>query len=142
MTDVEAASLEEAVRFTVGTSDEDARMMAAHRGRLEAMASARWPGQVVPRPEIVGWLHNGGGSRQAIVDLVDESWPDGVVEIADQIQDAVSESTAAWGMAFPECPVHRSHPMTPRVVDEVPYWVCPVSPDVSLAIGSVGRAVR
>lgn len=48
---------------------------------------------------------------------------DACVATAEQIQDQAIELTS--GAALPPCPGH-SHPLSPRSVQSVPKWVCPV----------------
>jgi len=44
--------------------------------------------------------------------------------VAEGIQEHLSETALAWGLARPVCPGHR-HPASPDVQDGVAYWVCP-----------------
>ncbi|MEU6858409.1 hypothetical protein AB0B28_05980 [Glycomyces sp. NPDC046736] len=50
---------------------------------------------------------------------------DAVVDLANQVQDALAESRAGWGAQIPRCSVH-GHPLEPRVVDGVAVWACPL----------------
>jgi hypothetical protein len=47
-----------------------------------------------------------------------------VVELASQLQDALVESRAAWGVTLPECSAH-GHPLVPEVVGNEALWICP-----------------
>jgi len=65
-----------------------------------------------------------------------------LVAVADLVQNDVNFwLPGAWGEALPPCPGHP-HPMNPRVLDEVAWWVCPRTGDQLGRIGHLARPGR
>jgi hypothetical protein len=57
-----------------------------------------------------------------------------IVELASQLQDAIAETRAGWGMPIPRCAEH-AHPLRPRITDGEARWECPAgSLDASVPI--------
>ncbi|HKY16322.1 MAG TPA: hypothetical protein VJM33_15455 [Microthrixaceae bacterium] len=63
-----------------------------------------------------------------------------LADIADQVQDIVI-TTRSWcgrrPVAWPECPVHQSHPLKVSTSSDAAVWVCPVDEQFSVPIGEL-----
>ena len=92
-----------------------------------------WNGSVHPDK----WVHANDGSGTGIWFQEDSAWPDVVVSVADVIQEAIIEGAEHWGVAFPMCPVHPTHPMDTGVVAGVASWVCPRGEGTPIQIGAL-----
>lgn len=57
-----------------------------------------------------------------------------LVQIADIVQDEVTDEL--WG-AWPECPLHRTHPLAPRELSGEAVWVCPTTDQPISQIGQL-----
>ena len=63
-----------------------------------------------------------------------------IVWLADQIQEVVIETRWHYGVnpvAWPECPVHRTHPLGATIDSGEARWTCPRDATTSFMIGSL-----
>jgi hypothetical protein len=80
-----------------------------------------------PQPSAAGdsfviLLDISGDRAGVIFDNPNESVPQAIVRLADQLQDHVMETSG--GRPVPACPRHQ-HPATAAVIKGVPVWRCP-----------------
>lgn len=89
------------------------------------------------RPSAMLWLDRSG--HGVAVDR-HASEAERVVSAAEVVQEMVIEGElwARGATNWPRCPHHpTTHPVEPRVVDDVAAWVCPLSGDVVVPIGGL-----
>lgn len=60
-----------------------------------------------------------------------------LVLIADQLQDILVETSAAWAGAIPPCRPGHAHPATPAVVDGKAIWICGLDGGVLAPLGEL-----
>ena len=58
-----------------------------------------------------------------------------LAELAEDLQEH-SLHEAIWG-GWPTCPRHHTHPLEPKVVDEIASWMCLTDDEVIAAIGEL-----
>lgn len=130
MRDVEAVVGSEAMTVVTGTPEQLSIALREHGIGHDS------------RPEISGWVFPAGSGAIGIFVTDFEPWDDTVVRVAEVIQEAVIEGGQHWGMAFPPCPRHPSHPLDPYVIGGLASWVCPLRAPVQIPIGSFGETAR
>ena len=83
------------------------------------------------------WDESGSGCGIGFRDVAGE---EEIAWLADQIQEVVIETRWHSGInpvAWPECPVHRTHPLGASVDSGEARWTCPSDATTSFAIGSL-----
>jgi hypothetical protein len=88
-------------------------------------------------PQAVLWDRQGTGTGVYLSDA--DSGAQAVAEAAGQVQEAAVE--ALWGegksTAWPPCPLHPDrHPLTPGFRQNIAFWCCPTTGEVSTPIGA------
>jgi hypothetical protein len=71
---------------------------------------------------VLGLFEGRHGGGRLITPSVDRS--ELLCEIADVLQDELTETSAGWAQPRPACPYH-SHPARPGVFDGEAWWWCP-----------------
>jgi len=89
-------------------------------------------------PSCMVWDESGSGCGIGFLELAGE---EELAWLAEQIQAVVIETR--WSLrvnpaAWPECPIHRTHPLEPKVDSGEAMWTCPKDATISVAIGSLG----
>ena len=94
--------------------------------------------------QLTAWLVSPGGSRVGVWIRSTSGPAEQLVQLADQVQDAVVETLWSLGRSatWPGCPWHPAgHPIKPGLVDGEPWWFCPAGGRRVAPIGSVGGTV-
>lgn len=118
MQDVEAELGKGAVLVVVGTPDELCQSLTALRPRWGHVAKDT-------SGNVTGWFLGSDGSGIGLSVWDDLDWEEAVVGVAEVIQEGVIEGPRHWGIPFPLCREHRTHPMEARVVSDRASWTCP-----------------
>lgn len=110
-------------------------IVAALQGILDDLGLPGHAWSVEPGPESVGvaWQVNVAGAGE--VWLSEQPLEESVVALADQLQAYWIDAT--W-RALPACVGDHPHPLSARLVDGEPVWVCPGTAAVVARIGSLG----
>lgn len=83
------------------------------------------------------WLLGPANTRTGVLLPESAGQVDGLVAVAEQVQEFVQEVEAVNGRsAWPECTFHpRTHPARAMNVGDVPLWTCPRTGDAIARIG-------
>jgi hypothetical protein len=90
-------------------------------------------------PSCMLWEESGSGTGITFQRAANAA--EDVAQLADQVQEVVIESRWYMGIspvAWPECPVHRTHPLEAVARDDEAVWVCPKDGAIRFEIGSLG----
>lgn len=74
----------------------------------------------------------GGYGQRGVYVQSDSPLPERLVHIAGIVQDEVTDQL--WE-AWPRCPLHRSHPLSPKELDGAAWWVCPTAEQPICQVG-------
>jgi hypothetical protein len=99
----------------------------------------QWPGI---EGQLTGALRSPDGTGQGVFVMTDESLPQRIASVADQVQEWAVEELCSVGRPtnWPQCPQHRSsHPLAPVVRDGRAVWTCPATGRAVSEIGQLGR---
>jgi hypothetical protein len=83
-------------------------------------------------------LVTSGGVRTGVLVARDQTDPERLVSVAEQIQEFVHEELSRLGQpaSWPSCPEHpHNHPLAPGLLDQIASWRCPASGTVAGRIG-------
>jgi hypothetical protein len=89
-------------------------------------------------PSCMLWEESGSGTGILFYD--DQTEAEDIAKLADRIQETVIDSRWFMGIkpvAWPECPVHRSHPLDALTDGDEAVWVCPKDTTIRVPIGSL-----
>jgi hypothetical protein len=100
----------------------------------------QWPGI---EGQATAALRSPDGTGQGVSAMTDESLPQRIASVADQVQEWAVEELCSVGRPtnWPQCPQHRStHPLAAAVRDGRAVWACPATGLLVKEIGQLGRA--
>jgi hypothetical protein len=82
---------------------------------------------------VLGLFERGSGGGRFVRRSV-ESTAELLVEVAEILQDELSETAGGWGQSRPRCPYHP-HPARPRLYAAEAWWGCPERDERLFRIG-------
>jgi len=127
VTDAEAA-LAPFLRDVAATTDLDLRVEYV---RVEHDDPRDQPGL-----SAMVWAPSGSGTGVHLDSWASEA--ERILAAAEALQDLVIEEQWARASNWPMCPTHRSsHPLVPSMIDDVPYWNCPLDDSPVARIGEL-----
>jgi hypothetical protein len=90
------------------------------------------------------YVFDASGSGQGVALRAAASNAEALAEAADGVQEQVVEGRWHAGLptAWPECPLHRSHPLDATVQRDRAVWACPKEPSFSVPIGEVASVIE